>query len=167
MFIRGEAMRFVHDGTDWVCTALDDGRIPSYCSAWLSTDADGEAQSTITVPTDKGGAWTLFEDNAEMARLATSEVRIRRANLYDIQARGTIKDQISNGYISCGFQLSSVLIVYGYTIAAVQSRIAAFAAQRRRLDAADVIQYIYTGYGNRGLFAVNDRQSYFSVREMF
>ena len=31
-FIRGEAMRFVHDGTDWVCNARDDGRIPSSAS---------------------------------------------------------------------------------------------------------------------------------------
>jgi hypothetical protein len=167
MFIRGEAMRFVHDGIDWVCTALDDGRIPSFCSAWLSTAATGESINTVTVPTDRGGAWTLLEDNAEMARLATSKVRIRRANLYDIQQRGTVKNATTNTAIGVGFQLLGATIVFGYTISAPLGSIAALAAKRRRLNPADLVQNFYLTDGNKGLSDVNDRHTYFSVLELF
>ena len=168
LFILGEAMRWVHDGTDWVCTALDDGRIPSFCSAWLSTAADGEAATTATIPTDRGGAWTLLEDNAELARLATSEVRIRRANLYDIQAKGTIKDTASGASIGVGFNFLGETSSYNYTLSYVSGRIVAFAARKRRFNPASLLQYFYlSGQGGRGLYAVNDRQSHFSVLEMF
>jgi hypothetical protein len=169
LFILGEAMRWVHDGTDWVCTALDDGRIPSFCSAWLSKNSDGEIQNTVTVPTGPGlyedGAWTLFEDNAELARLATSEVRIRRANLYDLQVKGTIKDTVVGGYMGCGFQLSGKRILYGYIISYYARQIEAFAAQSRRIAADNVIQYYYIGYGGKGLLGGNDTSSYFTVLE--
>jgi hypothetical protein len=167
LFIRGEAMRFVHDGTDWVCTALDDGRIPSYCSAWLSTAADNESPNVFTPPTDKGGAWTLFEDNAELTRLATSEVRIRRANTYELIARGMIKDYLAGAGISAAFRMpDSSLVIFAYNFGDLALAVSALAVQKSILNADDLIQYVYRGNGNRGLHT-NKQNTYFSVLEQF
>jgi hypothetical protein len=157
----------VHDGTAWVCTALDDGRIPSFCSAWLSTAADNESPQVFTPPTDKGGRWTLFEENAELTRLATSEVRIRRANTYELIARGMIKDYLAGAGIAAAFRMpDSSLVIFAYTFGDLALAVSALGVQKRRLDAADLIQYVYRGNGNRGLYA-NERNSYFSVLEQF
>jgi hypothetical protein len=167
MFIRGEAMRFVHDGTDWVCTALDDGRIPSYCNAYLSTDATGETANVMTVPTDKGGAWTLEQDNAEMARLATSGVRIRRANVYILQTKATLKNFASNSSIGVGFLLQGVYKTYNITFSAVVGNLTAYIEKHVRFNPYDEPQYNYRRSGGSGLLGSNERITYFSVRETF
>jgi hypothetical protein len=167
LFIRGEAMRFVHDGTDWVCTALDDGRIPSYCNAYLSTDATGESANVMTVPTDKGGAWTLEQDNAELARLATSGVRIRRANVYILQTKATLKNQASNSSLGVGFLLQGAYKTYNITFAAPAGPITCYIEKQARFNPSDVPQYNYRRSGGSGLRGSNESITYFSVREMF
>jgi hypothetical protein len=166
LFILGEAMRWVHDGADWVCTALDDGRIPSFCGAWLSTAATGESANTVTVPTAKGGAWTLSEDNAGLARLATSQVRIRRADIYGVQIKGALGTSTSNTLISVRMQSGGKPIVFASNTDP-SGRAYAYGDEKARLNADELIQYAYaTSAGNKGL-AASDRGTYFFVLEQF
>jgi hypothetical protein len=166
LFIRGEAMRFVHDGTDWVCTALDDGRIPSFCGARLSTSATGESANAFAAPTDKGGAWTLSEDNAELARLATSETRIRRANIYDVQIKGALGSLVANTVISIMIRSGGATKVFSST-ADPNGRAYAYGSDKIRLNVGELIQYAYTTHtGNKGL-AASVTGTYFFVLEQF
>jgi hypothetical protein len=167
LFLLGEAMQWVHDGTDWVCTALDDGRIPSYCGVWLSTSATGESANTFAAPTSKGGAWTLFEDNAELARLATSEIRIRRANIYGVQVKGGLGTVASNTFLSIVIRSGGQTIVSASNADAV-GRAYAYGGRKPRFNAGELIQYAYTtSSGNKGLYGVNARQTHWSVLEQF
>jgi hypothetical protein len=166
LFILGEAMRWVHDGMDWVCTALDDGRIPSYCGAWLSKAVTGETASVATVPTDKGGAWTLFEDNAEIARLATSGIRIRRANTYSIQQKGLSSSAASGAYLLIGIKIGAIAITHGLVVMHNTTQHVVYGAHRRKLSHADFVQYYYATSGSKGLSA-GDNMTYFFFLEQF
>jgi hypothetical protein len=164
LLILGEAMRWVHDGTDWVCTALDDGRIPSFCSAWLSATAIGETANVMTIPTDKGGAWTWEQDNAEMARLATSAVRIRRANSYSFQTKATLSK--SGSSIGVAFMLQGEYKTYNITYSA-PGYITVYIEQQLRFNPHEEPQYAYRTSGGLGLAGGSNRLSYFFVRETF
>jgi hypothetical protein len=84
MFIRGEAMRFVHDGTDWVCTALDDGRIPCVGLLSLTTGCDGEPISVFSQPTDYGGVWTALTDIGKITFTSNGRIVPRRGGNYTV-----------------------------------------------------------------------------------
>jgi hypothetical protein len=86
LFILGEAMRWVYDGTDWVCSALDDGRIPCVGLLSLTTGCDGEPANVFSSPTDYGGAWTALTDIGEITFTSNGRIVPRRGGNYTIFA---------------------------------------------------------------------------------
>jgi hypothetical protein len=159
-FIRGEAMRWVHDGTDWVCTALDDGRIPCSLRADLTTSCDGEAVFTNTVPTaaPTPGAWTVIYDNAGLFAAASSTATVRRSGIMSASARFYSKDANSYsakrlfGVIQNTTQTRNLMSAGTAQFAGLNLDVSAVA--QNEVSAGDVLTVLYqTEEGNKGLLA--------------
>lgn len=96
LFIAGESMRFVYEATNkW--SVMHDGRIPQQCGCRLTTSATAESAATVTTPTDKGGAWTSYIDNASLAVVSTSDIKTRRAGNFVVSFAGTSTGTVADG----------------------------------------------------------------------
>jgi hypothetical protein len=160
LFILGEAMRWMHDGTDWVCTGLDDGRIPCSLRADLTTSCDGEAVFTDTVPTSAPtpGAWTVIYDNAGLFTAGSSSATVRRSGIMSASARFYSKDAISFnakrlfGAIKNTTQATNLVSTGTAQFAGLNADVSA--AGQNEVSAGDVLTVSYqTEEGNKGLLA--------------
>jgi hypothetical protein len=174
LFIRGEAMRFVHDGTDWVCTALDDGRIPSKVRLYLST-ASGGTTSVWTKPTDKGGAWTKEFDIGNIGDVSSGGITTRRSGLYRISV--TYKpntNAVDQEALAARLwsPSSDRIIIYANQVSCMTSSYQ-FAKESDMAPLGARESFVYQFVTNRGargasnVTANNTTGSHFSVSEIF
>lgn len=96
VFITNEVviMRCIVANTTWVVEY--DGRIPTSGLIFLSTDGDGEAATTWTLPTSVGGAWTTNSNTGMTIDLSTGKITNRRAGKYSIAAAARSKDGLAD-----------------------------------------------------------------------
>ena len=97
LFITGEVviMRCVAANATWM--VVQDGRIPQQCGCRLTTAATAETAATVTTPTDKGGAWTAYIDNASLATVSTGDIKTRRAGNFHVSYAGVSTDTVTSG----------------------------------------------------------------------
>ena len=164
-FIRGEAMRFVHDGTDWVCNARDDGRIA--CSARLTLTtaaASSEPSATFVVPTDYSGVWTESFDNANIASTSNGTMTVRRSGRLAMHIGGRTVDTAASFAVRVYDGTNT--LAKQYTGVGTQAVIGASAGGIFEVVFGDALQFQYfSGSGSAGL-ATLDYTSY-SIQEVF
>jgi len=165
-FIRGESMRWVHDGTDWVCNARDDGRIAQFAQANLTTAASGETAGAVTIPTDANGAWTENVDVGGIFTVADGKFTFRRDCGILIIAFGQASDTCTdNSYFEARILQngSTVSIAADYVAGTGNPKLSP--SVMVDCSAGDYVQLAYrSSQGSRGL-AVD--VSNISVRELW
>jgi hypothetical protein len=174
MFIRGEAMRFVHDGTDWACTALDDGRIPSKVRLYLSTASSGPT-ATWVQPTDHGGAWTKEFDIGNVGDVSSGGITTRRSGLYRLfityKPNTNAVDQESL-VARLWSPSSDKEVIYANQTACMTSSYQ-FARESDMAPLGARESFVYQFFSNKGARGASNvivnktRGSYFSVTEIF
>lgn len=94
VFITGEivVLRCIVANTTWIVE--EDGRIATGGLLFLSTDGDGEAAATWTLPTSVGGAWTTNSNTGTTIDTSTGKITVRRAGKYNIAAAARSKDAL-------------------------------------------------------------------------
>ena len=165
-FIRGESMRWVHDGTDWVCNGRDDGRIPLSAKIKLTSAASGEAAQTKVKPTDQSGAWTAEYDNANASDVTEDRIYFRRDCSAQVFAGfGTNFNEFASVTVARNGNsttASDYIVLWQGATADGNMRLSG--SGTAGFDAGDFVEFYYlTNGGNHGLDTV---LTYLSVIEI-
>ncbi len=139
LFIANEIiiMRCVTANSAWVVE--EDGRIPQQCGCRLTTAATAEVAATVTTPTDKGGAWTAYVDNASLATVSTSDIKTRRAGNFHVSYAG-----VSTGTVTSAKYFSTYLYLNGNTSIVAASQFAQAQATIGRASQQSILTNLAT-----------------------
>jgi hypothetical protein len=147
LFIANEVvvMRCIVADTTWVVEY--DGRIPQVAKMYLSTAADGETASTVTLPTSAAtpGAWTSAHDNASILSTSNSRINARRAGTYSCVVSYAPKDAGTAGrFINLEIRLNGTTVLGGPSTVLTSSTVNRIAATLvTQMAASDYLAYYY------------------------
>lgn len=168
VFITNEVviMRCVAANATWVVEY--DGRIASSALLFLSTDGDGEAAATWTLPTSVGGAWTINSNTGMTIDLSTGKIANRRANKYNIAGAARSKDGlVDQKYYSAAVYVDGVSIGQITEVAPAAQVVACQLALPNYTLAVDKYLQLYfqSQDGGVGVRGPNTYMTHLSVQE--
>ncbi len=168
VFITNEVvlMRCIVANATWM--VVQDGRIPSSGLLFLSTDGDGEAAATWTLPTSVGGAWTTSTNIGMTIDTSTGKITNRRPGKYNIAAAARSKDGlVDQKYYIIAVYVNGVSIGQITEVAPAAQVVACQAAFPNYTLTADKYLQVYfqSQDGGVGVRGPNTYMTHLSVQE--